>query len=262
MAQSTQPRNDGGAGTPAKPDAARRTRLRDRTVTFSVSLPKAVFGALFSLFILIWVFIFGIMLGRGHNPEEIVPELASVMPSPPTPEETDGAEAVSEVLSKQDLRFHDALKGQETPQKPKPAAVPPATQTARPQQRLPATAPAAPPAKTQAAKTQAAPAQRKLPVAGQPAPPASPPQGQDQNIYNYIYQVAAFNNTAAAQVMQKKLRDSGLPATISQSESNGVTWYRILVSFTGRPEDTRSLRAKLASHGISAIILRGKTPAK
>ncbi len=39
MAQSTQPRNDGGAGTPAKPDAARRTRLRDRTVTFSVRLP-------------------------------------------------------------------------------------------------------------------------------------------------------------------------------------------------------------------------------
>jgi len=40
-----------------------------------------------------------------------------------------------------------------------------------------------------------------------------------------------------------------------------VTWYRILVSFRGTPEDTRALRATLLKQGIDKIIMRSKVPA-
>ena len=81
-------------------------------------------------------------------------------------------------------------------------------------------------------------------------------------MYNYVYQVAAVKNAAGAESMRQKLQKGGISARVTQSESNGVMWYRILVSFKGNPEDTRKLREALAPHGISTIILRGKAPAK
>lgn len=248
MAQSQQ-RDDRGAGTPPRMDSApsKRTRLRDRKITVSLSLPKALFSVCFSLFILIWVFIFGVMLGRGHNPEEVVPELTRVMPSPASPAPAPETNPMNEVLQPQDLKYHDTLKAADRPRPaPQPtASAPEPPAPAKPQK------PTAP-----AAKPQPAPA---------PQPPAKPvvpaSRGDDQTVYNYQYQVAAFTNSAAAQTMQKKLQSGGLSARIAESKSGGTTWYRIMVSFKGNPEDTRALRTKLASYGISDIILRGKNPA-
>lgn len=243
MAQSQQ-RDDKGASAPLRMDSApsKRTHLRDRKVTITLSLPKALFSVCFSLFILVWVFIFGVMLGRGHNPEEVVPNLAKVMPSPTSPVPAPATDPMNEVLLPQDLKYHDTLK---TAERPRPA----------PQSTSPAPEPPAPakPQKptTPAAKPQPAPAK----------PVVTAPRDEDQAVYNYLYQVAAFTNSAAAQTMQKKLQAGGLSARIGESKSGGTTWYRIMVSFKGKPEDTRALRTKLASHGISDIILRGKSPA-
>ena len=240
------PRSDGGApkgapgGGPQK-DAPKRKPFRDRTVTITLTLPKAVFSVLFFLFLLVWAFIFGVMLGRGHNPEEIVPELAKVMPSPAPQVEAPHDESMNNVLRPQDLKYHDSLKGKDAATPPKAAPAP------RSEPPKPAPAPKPVP-QAQAPK----PAPQNVPVS----------LDGDQTVYNYIYQVAASTNKAAADGMQKKLEAGGLSAKVSQNESNGVTWYRILVSFKGKPDDTRTLRAKLAQHGISTIILRGKAPAK
>ncbi len=63
-------------------DAGPKNTRPARMVTISMTMPKLVFSLLFMAGILVWVFIFGIMLGRGHKPEKIVPELAKVMPAP------------------------------------------------------------------------------------------------------------------------------------------------------------------------------------
>ncbi|SBV95267.1 conserved hypothetical protein [uncultured delta proteobacterium] len=255
MSQSPQNRDDRAAGTPPKTNApqARRASFRDKKITVTLSLPKAVFGVFFSLFVLIWVFIFGVMLGRGHNPEDVVPELAKVMPTPAAPAapaNTPADATINDVLTSQDLKYHDTLKSKDPVEKPRPPA--PVQQAAPPQ-------PAAP------AKPQTPPPVAPKPAQQTPAPkpaPALQKEDQDKTVYNYVYQVAAFNNSAAAQAMQKKLQDGGVASRITQTESGGTVWYRLLVSFKGKPEETRELRAKLAPYGISTIILRGKTPAK
>lgn len=238
-----------GEGPPRA--ASKRKPLRDRTVTLTLSLPKAVFSALFLVFLLVWAFIFGVMLGRGHNPEEIVPELARVMPTPAPQAQTPPDEGMDNVLRPQDLKYRDSLKGKDAGSPPRVAPAPPqrAEQPARPEARQPASSEAAqkPAPQTAGAK---------------PAPPdAAISQGaQDQTAYNYTYQVSASTNKASSENMQNKLKAAGLSARISPYESNGVTWYRILVSFRGKPDDTRTLRAKLTQQGISTIILREKVP--
>ena len=239
MPQSPQQRDDKGPETPARTEgAAKRIPLRDKKITVTLSLPKAIFGIFFLLFILIWVFIFGIMIGRGHNPEDVVPELNKVMPTPSAPATPPVDDGMNDILKPQDLQYHDTLKKNE----PAPPPAPP-----RPTPPPPAPAPVPAPQPT-------APAQKP------PAPKVTAPS--TQTVYNYVYQVAAFNNTAAAQAMQKKLQQGGFSTKIEQGETRNTTWYRVLVLFKGKQEDTRELRAKLAPYGISTIILRGKTPAR
>ena len=239
MSQSPQQRDERDPGASVKRDgASRRIPLRDKKITFTLGLPRTIFGALFLVFILIWVFIFGIILGRGHNPEDVVPELAKVMPSPSVPADPADNEGMNDVLKPQDLKYHDTLKKNE----PTPAPTP----TPQPQQPL-IPAPGSPPQKT---------APTPKPQEVKPATAAT------QATYNYIYQVAAFNNMASAQNMQKKLQKSGFSTRIEQGETRGTTWYRVLVLFKGKQEETRGLKTKLTPYGISTIILRGKTSVK
>ena len=219
-------------------DATKRTPLRDKKITVTMGFPKAIFGVLFLLFILIWVFIFGIMIGRGHNPEDIVPELTKVMPTPSAPISPPVDDGMNDVLKPQDLQYHDTLKKNELvapPEPPRPTPVPP----------TPTPAPSPKPSN---------------PVQNPPVEKLS--TTSNQAVYNYVYQVAAFNNAAAAQTMQKKLQQGGFSTKIAQGETRDTTWYRVLVLFKGRQEDTRELRTKLTAYGISTIILRGKTPTK
>lgn len=66
---------------------------------------------------LIWVFIFGVLVGRGYQPERAMPELARIMPSPtPSVAQSQVAEGKedkaqkSEVLKPEELLFFDKLK--------------------------------------------------------------------------------------------------------------------------------------------------------
>ena len=56
-----------------------------------------------------WVFILGILVGRGYKPEEAVPELAKIMPSAETPASLDSAEPPT-VLRPEELRFMEDLQ--------------------------------------------------------------------------------------------------------------------------------------------------------
>lgn len=295
MAQTAQQRNDRGInpanaeGEPPRGGKMRKLsiiqwkRFFSRSITVTVSMPKAVFSVFFSLFILVWVFIFGIMLGRGHNPEEAIPELAKVMPPATSAAERRAQEPVV-VLQRRDLQYHESLKGKNAGEKPRvtpPSSTQPKPATATAKSSKPAakpsetpkTAPAKPTPTKPTQQARSTPAAKTKPAASsKAAPSAKPPQkttagkaitdSQDQTLYNYVYQVAAVNNSPAAESVRKKLQNNGISAAISKSESKGVMWHRIMVSFKGRPEDTRKLRDKLSSLGINNIILRKKTPIK
>ncbi|MDR3073819.1 MAG: SPOR domain-containing protein [Deltaproteobacteria bacterium] len=260
MTQSPQQRDDKGAGA----SRAERKGLLGKTVTISLSLPKAVFGASLFFFVLIWAFIFGIMLGRGHNPEETIPGLAKVMPSPSAPAEAPPQGDAGAVLRPRDLQYHDTLKGKDVPAKP-PAAVQPPTASPSPAPSQPAPSPTVP-SPPAAQRPTPAPSPPSVPERPQSAPkPVTAGEtkaGQRQTLYNYVYQVAAFTNGAAAETLRKRLQQDGLSVKVAESVSNTTTWYRIMVAFKGTPDDTNKLRDALAAHGIRTVILREKTPAR
>ena len=80
-------------------------------------------------------------------------------------------------------------------------------------------------------------------------------------VYRYVYQVAAFPDQFAAQEFRTKLAGLGLGSGLEQTtDGKGRTWHRVLVNFTGTPEDTRGLKDKLASLGVAKPIMRDKKP--
>ncbi len=222
-----------------KPDTAKEPRR------FSLNLsPAGLVGAIGLLLVgLAWVFIIGVLVGRGYKPEQAVPELARIMPgaNATAQDGTRPHDAGQGVLRAEDLQFYDDLS-----KKPAPAAKAQPKAEAKPQ---------TPPASktTAAAKTSAK---------AEPVPPASTPPAQDDDgdptVYDYRYQVASVRDQASAKAFQKRLTDLGLSSGLEQAEVKGQTWLRVVVHFRGRPMDTRGLKAKLASLGVDKPIMRDK----
>ncbi len=141
------------SGTPKKNAEAKQPRK----FTLELSpggLIAAGFGALLCL---VWVFILGVLLGRGYRPENDVPELTRIIPEPPRAEVVaarDKAEAESQVLKAEELDYMKSLhqkppKPERAPEPaPKPASKPaPNAQKATPQpsaETRPATEPPLP----------------------------------------------------------------------------------------------------------------------
>lgn len=248
-----------------------------------------------------WVFIFGVLVGRGYRPEQTVPELARIMPSE---NRTNATSANNEVLKAEELQFYDSLKEGSPRQqaasdlKPAESMQEKAAAQAKTQQQAQAapkqtqTAPKpAEPAKTTAAQTApkqqtaaAAPKKNDLLNPPEPAPTNEPAhttaqaktpqqttaaktdtmegagQDNDQQVYDYVYQIAAFADANAAETFRTKVAGLGFKSYVMPSKGENKTWHRVLVQFRGRPEDTRELKSKLAGIGVERTILRQKKP--
>jgi len=229
-----------------------------RSVTVHLSLGKATALSVLAVFVVAWAFALGIVVGRGYKPEQAVPEIARIMPMPqaapkPTPQG---------VLRPEELSYLDTLskppentaKAAERPAKrPAPQAEKPAEKTITPTQQQ---AQAQTPAQQPTPAPQSAPASAPKPAA--PAP--VPPQQESQERFTYIYQVASFSDQAQAKALSERIKVLGLSASTEASEINGRTWHRVLVRFIGTAEETHGMREKLATLGLSQIIMRSKTP--
>ena len=232
-----------------------------RSVTVHLSLGKATALSVLAVFVVAWAFALGIVVGRGYKPEQAVPEIARIMPMPqaapkPTPQGVLRPEELSylDTLSKPPENTAKAAERpvkRPAPQAEKPAEKATAPAQAQPQAQSPAQQPAPPP--------QAAPAPAPKPAAPAPAP-AQAPQPESQERFTYIYQVASFTDQAQAKALSERIRGLGLSPTTEASEINGRTWHRVLVRFIGTAEETQGMRDKLATLGLSQIIMRSKTP--
>ncbi|QJT07527.1 SPOR domain-containing protein [Oceanidesulfovibrio marinus] len=266
----------------------KRYKLELSTIGWVASIAVLLIGVT-------WVFIFGVLVGRGYRPEQTVPELARIMPSE---NRTNATSANNEVLKAEELQFYDSLKEGAPKQaandlKPAAEAKEQTAAQAKPQQQAQAapkqaqatkaatTTPAQTAAKQQTAA--AAPKKNDLLTPPEPAPTNEPahaaaqakkPQataakantmegaGQegDQQVYDYVYQIAAFADSKAAESFRTKVAGLGFKSYVMPSKGENKTWHRVLVQFRGRPEDTRELKAKLAGIGVDRTILRQKKP--
>lgn len=194
-----------------------------RKYSLQVSFGGLLAGGIILVIAFGWVFAFGVIVGRGYNPEEKMPELAQFLP--PRGEKTDHAdgEPEADILKAEELTFMRELK--QRPEKEKPGTA----------EKLPAAPVQLTPEQT---VTNAAPKK------------AEPIPLDDRTRYDFVFQVAAFRNSDQADALRERLEGESLRTrmTIDKDTKGKPRWYRVQVVLRGTEVDAAEVVRIL--HGI------------
>jgi cell division protein FtsN len=274
-----------------------------RTITLTLRLPT-ILGCLAVIGMgLIFVFILGIVLGRGYNIGDNIPALQAMLPenAPPAPPlvladdeprpdptpkapvrlgpeplnkapvhlkaggvyknatgEAGAAKSAGNadapqpgsagVIDQADLDYRASLKsgpqtGTDKPQKDKKAAEDKKKSDDA--------------AKKKADDKKKAEDRKKAETAARPVEKKDKKASKDGR-FHYVYQAAAYRDKDSADRYTATLRKDGVNARTERSEERGVTWFRVVIDFTGTPDETDSLRAGMRDRGVPKILLKSK----
>lgn len=247
-----------------------------RTYSYTFSLPQLVgLGGGLTAALTVF-FVLGILIGRGYRPEAEVPELARIMPAPPAPGSV--AQEEPKVLKPEELHYMEQLTQGSTAKAPK-AEKPKAEEKPKPEPAK-APEPKPEPAKAKAedkakaeekaraieavraeekAKTEAAKAAKAAKAEPRPAE-AKVVNGEQ--VFDYVYQAAAFRDRGQADDLRRRVESTGLKAAVESASENGTTWHRVVVLYRGTPSSTDTMREKLYSLGLGRPIMKSKVPAR
>ncbi len=188
-----------------------------------------------------WVFILGVLVGRGYKPEKAVPELAQILPTTESPESV-GSAASPEVLKPEELGFMESLRDKGDVDGPAVGQAPTGTSTA---QNAPIPAPVAP---------------QSVPIQAAQAPLPESPTIEDARPeferFAITYQVASFYEKSRADTYLSQIAKKGVTGRIENAQVNGKPVYRILVSLSG---DMTEIQGKLDAIGVKKPMQRKKT---
>ena len=223
-----------GAGA-RKPDAS-KTPLRKRAYTLHLTFPMLLTTVIVVLIGVSWVFMFGVMVGRGYNPDAKLREIAGRVlrgrqaPSTPVPPQA--------ILRPEELDFGPALR--DKPLHNSTAAMGrPAAQT-----------PTAPQTNSTAASS---PPAASVQVAQPPAQPA---------LFDFVYQAAVFREAGQADRLRERLEGEGVRTTLEKSlTKDGKSLYKVLAVRRGTEEDAKQLLDVLESLRLGPPMLRSKKQA-
>ncbi|MDR2669047.1 MAG: SPOR domain-containing protein [Desulfovibrio sp.] len=262
-----------------KHDRRAENSERRREIVFSLRPAQIVGGVVVLCLGYAAVFVLGVVLGRGYAPEAGIPELARLMPEASAPvsprvvapeeEKTTQEETTSSPASpggeedtpftRADLDYRERLKN-------RPQTAPQtqgagrsgdgAGRSARSNERK---ADGRNAAMTRNSTDVKAPRSASAAAKADKGPAAQPDRAGE--MYHYVYQVASYKDRASGDNFAKRLRAAGFKVRTEQSTGSGVTWFRTMVEFTGRPDDTAALRETLKGFGVPRALLRSKTPA-
>ncbi len=268
--------------------------IRNGGAVIRLTLKKLIFLAILLVFLLLWAFFVGVLVGQGVN------ETKNDAPANATSATINNYASTENTTAPEAPVQATPPRAAEAPRAPKAQAAAAAsaanvdknnnpTQTAAPDRAASDTvippqelsfmsdlkgkpgAPAptanvnAPRAGAQAApgntaqKPPRAEAQTASAETGRPedpAPKAATPPGP--GIFDYQYQVAATTDLEGAKRLVGRLRADGLRASMVQGSKDGGKLYRVHVDFRGTPQDTNQLRDKLSKFGIERVILKTK----
>lgn len=203
-----------------------------RRFIIEITPGKFFFTCFLLLFGLGWMFTFGIMIGRGFNPEESVPALAHMMPTADgsvtisaTGATPPSGSAPSGVIKTEELDLLRSLRTKETDYT-EPVASKPA------------------PEKKQAEPVEKSPEQK------------TPPAQKKEATYRYLYQAASLKDIGAAKRFAAHLEEAGLNTSIERVDTAKGVWHRINVAFKGTAADAESIKRKLAALGVQKPLLK------
>jgi cell division septation protein DedD len=252
-----------------------------RKFSFEISMSGVVSVGIVVVLGMCWVFILGILVGRGYRPESAVPQIAQMMPTTETtlPDNTTTA-APPSVLKPEELQFMDlqdkegevvadstqksSADGKKSPplksrdlidarSAPMGSAVAATSVAAVPAKNAPQPSIAPIPA-AKAAPTPKAPSEDAH-AAKSKVDPKAPFEKTSR--YTATYQVASFPAREQADTLVKNLTKKGITASIQEAKSNKSTVFRVNIQIKGTEAD---IAEGLKKTGEKGPILLGKKP--
>jgi cell division septation protein DedD len=211
--------------------------LRKRAYTLNLTFPMLLTTVIVALIGVSWVFMFGVMVGRGYNPEAKIHEITGrVLRGRQAPVVQEPPQAI---LRPEELDFGPALR--DKPLHNASAAV-----------GLPVAQPPAP--RTNSADVSGPPAASVQ--AAQPPAPSAPPAR-----FDYVYQVAVFREAGQADRLRERLEGEGVRTTLEQSPAkDGKTLHKVLAVRRGTEEDEQQLLGIVERFRLGPPMLRSKKP--
>jgi len=239
-----------------------------RKFTFEFTGPGLVSVVVVAVIGVAWIFILGVLVGRGYKPENVVPQVAQIMPSTQTPAAPENKDQPT-VLKPEELQFQDTLQGR------KPQDTVTVDSAKKPGDD------AAPP---QGAVAPAATAAAGVPTAALEKTPAPLPKGQvataraepDKKLarpepdnrkdtkeakdskearFRCTYQVAAVDKKSQADSEVERLKKKGVPCSVEEATVGGKPLYRIVAHLKGTEAE---IKQTLDKTGSKKPILRDK----
>ena len=207
----------------AKKKKTAAKRKQQKNILFSLTWGGMLSFAFLGGLALIWVFILGVIVGRGYHPEQFLPSIARFFPGASVADRQNRiAVPEDEVLQAKDLNFIEDLKK-------------------KVENQLHDSAPAA---ESDRAEDQG---NSELPGVREPLPAPE---------YHCVYQVAAFKQAAPAKQVVSQLQGGGLEASVHKIQKSGQSWFRVYVSITGKEQTIRNFEERLARLGLKNAFLR------
>lgn len=244
-----------------------RERGGPRKFSFEMSMSGVISVGIVAVLGMCWVFILGILVGRGYRPEAAVPQIAQMMPTTETAQPADQAPAAAPtVLKPEELQFMDGLQDKDgnvvadsTQKSPADGKKSPPDNRSTPMGAAPvATAiPAAPTAPRPKAEPAPKPRTESAPKNKAKVEPTEPFDKKDSQKFVATYQVASFPTKDRADAMAKELSQKGLPASAYEVKSGNRTLYRVKIRLKGTESEIAS---GLKRTGEKGPILLGKKP--
>lgn len=189
-----------------------------------LGLTRALSVGAFIVLAMVWSFILGVFVGRGYNPEDVIPDIARVMPDARTERQAPA------VLKPEELEFLDNLRAAPAPRTPPPQT---------------AARPAPPPPEPVIQRPVEEPAPRPVPM---------------EDKFVYTYQVGSFQTIERAGELQQQLMNDGFRASIADAFVGAEPWYRVFIEFESSERNAQDKLNKLQKYGITQPLLRRKHP--
>ena len=187
-----------------------------------------------------WVFMLGVMVGRGYNPEAKLREVTERMLRKKAPVAQEPPQAI---LRPEELNFSVALRSNSSHNG-----------------TIAMGAKATPTHQTSAAALAAAVGHNASAQAVQP-PTQLVPQGAQPTRFDFVYQVATFRESEQADKLRERLEGEGVRTSMERSSTkDGKSLYKVLVARRGTEEDNKQLLVFLDRLRLGLPLLRSKKP--
>jgi hypothetical protein len=204
----------------SKSSQQKKKTAKGKPIQIHLTWSGLISWGVFSFVVVAWSFILGVLVGRGYQPESVLPVVAEYMPGHVEEDTQTDPQKQRPVLSAQELGFFENLQAK----------------TGRQEKSD----------------------RQQVPVKDQPELEAR--VTKNEKTYVYAYQVGAFQHQGQAESLRQDLVRSGLSAQVLPSTVQGTPWYRVLVRYAGSPNDVASFTSRLRQAGIENFFLRSKKP--